>query len=79
MIASILTFIGSVSPALFESRDITFIDCDRISWNMVPDFLAQELKKRPDKSNVSKAVVLVHLSLKVPNLRQLVFLKQKML
>ena len=77
MIASTLTFIGSVSQALFESCDITSIDCDRISWNMVPDLLAQELEKRPDKSNVSKAVVLVHLSLKVPYLRQLIFLKQK--
>jgi len=43
VLASTLTFIGSVTPAVFEGCDITFIDCDRDSWNMDPALLEEEL------------------------------------
>ncbi len=43
VLASTLTFIGSVTPATFEKCDLTFIDCDRESWNMDPDLLEKEL------------------------------------
>jgi len=45
VLASTLTFIGSVSPATFEDCDITFIDCDRETWNMDPALLAEELER----------------------------------
>ena len=32
--ASTLTFIGSVTPVVFEGAVPVFIDCDRESWNM---------------------------------------------
>ena len=32
--ASTLTFIGSVTPVVFEGATPVFIDCDRESWNM---------------------------------------------
>ena len=41
VIASTLTFIGSVTPVVFQGGDITFVDCDRGSWNMVPDLLME--------------------------------------
>jgi dTDP-4-amino-4,6-dideoxygalactose transaminase len=41
--ASTLTFIGSVTPSLFEGCDITFIDCDQKSWNMDPELLEKTL------------------------------------
>ncbi|MCG2776350.1 MAG: DegT/DnrJ/EryC1/StrS family aminotransferase, partial [Desulfobacterales bacterium] len=40
---STLTFIGSVTPVVFEGATPVFIDCDRESWNMDPDLLAGEL------------------------------------
>ncbi len=32
--ASTLTFIGSVTPVVFQGATPVFIDCDRESWNM---------------------------------------------
>ena len=69
MIASTLTFIGSVTPIIFQGARPIFIDSDRISWNMDPGLLAEELEKRPERVLVSKAVVLGHLWLKVPYLK----------
>jgi dTDP-4-amino-4,6-dideoxygalactose transaminase len=40
---STLTFIGSVSPVVFEGASVVLVDCDRTSWNMDPDLLAREL------------------------------------
>ena len=45
VLASTLTFIGSVTPAIFQGYDITFIDSDRESWNMDPHLLAWELER----------------------------------
>jgi len=55
--ASTLTFIGSVSPATFLGAAPVFIDADRISWNMNPDLLAEELEKCNKKGNLPKAVI----------------------
>jgi dTDP-4-amino-4,6-dideoxygalactose transaminase len=41
VLASSLTFIGSVSPATFLGAELRFIDCDKTSWNMDPGLLKQ--------------------------------------
>ncbi|WP_277872930.1 DegT/DnrJ/EryC1/StrS family aminotransferase [Pseudodesulfovibrio cashew] len=41
VVASTLTFIGSVSPATFLGADLHFVDCDRATWNMDPALLAE--------------------------------------
>ncbi|MBN1879717.1 DegT/DnrJ/EryC1/StrS family aminotransferase [bacterium] len=46
IIASTLTFIGSVSPATFEDCDLMFIDCDLESWNMDPVLLDMAIKSQ---------------------------------
>ncbi len=43
VVASTLTFIGSVSPARFLDCDLHFIDSDRETWNMDPLLLDEEL------------------------------------
>ena len=43
VLASTLTFIGSVTPAVFERCELRFIDCDRETWNMDPALLEEEL------------------------------------
>ncbi len=57
VLASSLTFIGSVSPATFEDCDITFIDCDRETWNMDPVLLAEELERCERNDRLPLAVI----------------------
>lgn len=45
ILASTLTFIGSVSPAVYLGADITFIDCDPDTWNMDPALLEKEISR----------------------------------
>jgi dTDP-4-amino-4,6-dideoxygalactose transaminase len=52
-----LTFIGSVSPITFMGAVPVFIDCERSSWNMDPDLLADELDRGHRRGLLPKAVV----------------------
>ena len=58
VLASTFTFIGSVSPILYQGANPIFIDSDKKSWNLSPNLLREYLsvcKKRP------KALILTHL------------------
>ena len=55
--ASTLTFIGSVSPVVFEGATPVFFDGDRKSWNMDTDLLEAELERCSRKGSLPKAVV----------------------
>ncbi len=57
VLASTLTFIGSVSPVVFESAAPVFIDADRESWNMNPGLLEKELEICNQKGKLPKAVI----------------------
>ncbi len=57
VMASTLTFIGSVTPILFQGATPVFIDCDRMSWNMDPDLLADELEGCAQRGKLPKALV----------------------
>ncbi len=57
VIASSLTFIGSVSPIVFQGATPVFIDSDRSSWNMDPDLLAEELEACVKRGRMPKAVI----------------------
>ena len=57
VMASTLTFIGSVSPILFQGGVPVFIDSDRTSWNMDPDLLAEELEACRKRERLPKAVI----------------------
>lgn len=41
VVASTLTFIGSISPATFLGADLHFVDCDAATWTMDPALLAE--------------------------------------
>ena len=58
---STLTFIGSVSPINYLGARPVFVDSDLATWNMNPELLAKELKKRADRGMLPRALVLVHL------------------
>ena len=57
VIASTLTFIGSVTPIVFQGGIPVFVDCDRSSWNMDPDLLEEELDASNKRGKLPKAVV----------------------
>jgi len=58
VLASTFTFIGSVSPILYQNASPIFIDCDKASWNISSRLLNKYLlscEKKP------KALILTHL------------------
>ncbi|MDD3029734.1 MAG: DegT/DnrJ/EryC1/StrS family aminotransferase [Alphaproteobacteria bacterium] len=52
-----LTFIGGVTPALFEKATPVFIDSDPLTWTMDPNLLAQALADDAKKGTLPKVVV----------------------
>jgi len=61
IIASTLTFIGSVSPAVFLGATPFFIDSDYSTWNMDTALLEEELKYCARHGRLPKAVVVTDL------------------
>jgi len=57
VIASSLTFIGSVSPIIFLNAHPVFIDSARSTWNMDLEILEKAIKDLIKKGEVPKAVV----------------------
>jgi len=54
---STLTFIGSVTPIVFQGAVPVFIDSERVSWNMDPDLLEEELERCAKAGKLPKAVL----------------------
>ena len=57
VMASTLTFIGSVTPVTFEGATPVFIDCDEATWNMDPALLEQALSDAAPRGSLPKAVI----------------------
>jgi len=57
VLASALTFIGSVSPVTFLGAKPVFIDADYKTWNMDPDLLAKEINACAELGRLPKAVI----------------------
>jgi len=57
VLASTLTFIGSISPAAFLGASVSFIDSDELTWNMSSDLLAEELKESAKRGKLPKVVI----------------------
>ena len=57
VLASTLTFIGSVTPVTFEGAAPVFIDCDEATWNMDPALLEQALADAAKRGKKPKAVI----------------------
>jgi dTDP-4-amino-4,6-dideoxygalactose transaminase len=55
--ASTLTFIGSVSPIIFQGARPVFIDADPQTWNLDPELLETELRRCNKDGRLPKAVV----------------------
>jgi len=57
VLASTLTFIGSVTPVLFQGAIPVFIDAEKASWNMDPDLLQETLEDLAARDIPPKAVL----------------------
>lgn len=57
VIASSLTFVGSVSPIMFQGAIPVFVDSDLSSWNMDPRLLEEELSDCRKRKRLPKAVI----------------------
>ncbi|MDD4737537.1 MAG: aminotransferase class I/II-fold pyridoxal phosphate-dependent enzyme [Kiritimatiellae bacterium] len=57
ILASSLTFIGSISPATFQGAELVFLDSDEASWNMDVNLLAEELERMAKHGVRPKAIV----------------------
>jgi dTDP-4-amino-4,6-dideoxygalactose transaminase len=57
VLASSLTFMGSVSSAIHLGASAAFIDSDVSTWNMDPDLLADELDACDKRGKLPKAVI----------------------
>ncbi len=58
---SSLTFVASANPILYEGATPSFLDSERLSWNLDPNILADALRARARAGRRPKALVLVHL------------------
>jgi dTDP-4-amino-4,6-dideoxygalactose transaminase len=57
VLASTLTFIASVSPAVFLGATPVFIDSDRTSWNMDPVLVEEAIEDGRRRGRLPKAVI----------------------
>jgi dTDP-4-amino-4,6-dideoxygalactose transaminase len=57
VLASTLTFIGSISPIIFQGAIPVFIDSERVSWNMDAELLEEALEAGKKSGRLPKAVV----------------------
>ncbi|MGD9780939.1 MAG: DegT/DnrJ/EryC1/StrS family aminotransferase [Kiritimatiellia bacterium] len=57
VMASTLTFIGSVTPVAFEGASPVFIDCGESDWNMDPALLEKALEDAARRGQLPKAVI----------------------
>jgi dTDP-4-amino-4,6-dideoxygalactose transaminase len=57
VIASTLTFIGSVTPIIFQGALPVFVDSDRTSWDIDPDRLAEAIRFCLKQGILPKAVI----------------------
>jgi len=57
VLASTLTFIGGVTPILFQGATPVFIDCGCTTWNMDPDLADEALKELKREGKCPRVVV----------------------
>lgn len=71
VLASSFTFIGSVSPILYQNATVIFVDSDTKSWNLDPNLLEEAIFKAPKKP---KALILTHLYGQCADLKSIIAL-----
>ncbi|WP_282134868.1 aminotransferase class I/II-fold pyridoxal phosphate-dependent enzyme [Seonamhaeicola maritimus] len=60
VICQSLTFAASAFPILYQGATPVFIDSEKDTWNMCPDYLEEAIKARIVKGIKPKAIIIVH-------------------
>ena len=55
------TFSASANPIVYQGAKPVFIDSEKDTWNMCPEFLEDAIKNRIVKNKKPKAIIVVHL------------------
>jgi dTDP-4-amino-4,6-dideoxygalactose transaminase len=61
VICQSMTFSASANPIRYQNATPVFIDSERDTWNMDPEFLEEAIKGRVAKGKKPKAIIPVHL------------------
>jgi pyridoxal phosphate-dependent aminotransferase EpsN len=61
VLCSTLTFSASANPIVYEGGSPVFIDSNRVTWNMDPELLEEELKACARRGKLPRAVIVVDL------------------
>ncbi len=78
VLASSFTFIGSVSPILYQKAVPIFIDSEKESWNLDPNLLEDFIQKRVKTGKkLPKALILTHLYGQSAKIEEIVLLCEK--
>ena len=60
VLGSDLTFVASANSVVYVGAEPAFVDSERESWNMDPELLADDLRRRASAGQLPAAVVVVH-------------------
>lgn len=61
VLCSSFTFSASANPVAYQGATPVFVESEKDTWNMSPEFLEQAIKDRISKGKKPKAIILVHL------------------
>lgn len=61
VICQSMTFSASANPIVYQGAMPVFIDSEKETWNMSPDYLEEAIKDRVKKGKKPKAIIPVHL------------------
>jgi len=72
VLAPTLTFAASCNPIVYLGARPVFLDSERRTWNLDPDLLDEELRRRAARGRLPRAVSVVHLFGQAANLEPIV-------
>ena len=57
VVASTMTFIGSITPVIFQGASVIFVDADSATWNMDPQRLVEAIELCRKQGKMPRAVI----------------------
>ena len=72
VMVSTLTFAASVNPILYVGARPVFVDSEKRSWNLDPQWVADSIERRGNAGRLPRAIVVVHLYGQSANLEPII-------
>jgi dTDP-4-amino-4,6-dideoxygalactose transaminase len=77
VICQSMTFSASANPIVYQGATPVFVDSERDTWNMSPEFLEAAIKDRIGKGKKPKAIIPVHLYGMPAKIREIITIAQQ--